>query len=87
MTNLVEVEPLTQEQLEEMKKTDDFIMVRKNAVAIAQTLVHHGVLLAELYEARHNLQVENAMLRQELESQKQMIVRSLQNKIGHGPTS
>ncbi len=77
----------TEEEIAAQKATNDYILVRKNALAIAETLVHHGKCMTELEEANAQLRLEIAQLRQELGMQKDMIVNSLKQKYGTGPTA
>ena len=58
-----------------------------NAIAIAETLVHHGKLMQEMYDDLQNTKRQFVALDTELSIQKGLIVRSLQNKYGHGSTS
>ncbi len=59
----------------------------RNTLAIAETLTHHGKCLGELEAQIHALNEQNVLLRQELSQQKQLIVKSLQQKYGHGSTT
>jgi TolA-binding protein len=58
-----------------------------NVAAIAQTLEHQGKLIGELDDRIQQLGTQIVNLNQELEQQKGLIVRSLQQKYGHGSTS
>lgn len=60
---------------------------RMNCEAVMQTLTHHGNAMAELERFVKDLQTQVNDLRQELAQQRGLIVRSLQNKYGNGPTS
>ena len=77
----------TEEEIADQKATNDYILVRKNALAIAETLVHHGKCMTELEEANGQLRLEIAQIRQELGLQKDMIVKSLKQTFGTGPTA
>ena len=59
----------------------------RNYEAVAQTLVHHGKIQVGLDEEIKGLQAQIAALRLELEQQRGLIVRSLQQTYGHGSTS
>ncbi len=76
----------TDQEIDDQKK-NDYILVRKNSIAIAQTLVHQGKCMTELEESNGQLRLEIAMLKQELQLQKNMIIKSLQQKYGNGPTA
>ena len=71
--------PPTKENLERVDKL--------NYAAVADTLVHHGECLGGLNEAMQTLQTQVVSLKQELDQQRGLIVRSLQSKYGHGSTS
>ena len=70
-----------------IKDQEEYDLVKRNAIAIGQTLEHHGKLMTELQEMIEKLRMGLTMLEQEQVLQKQMIVKSLTQKYGHGPTA
>ena len=73
--------------MSEAKKDRDNELVRRNSIAIGETLEHHGKLMDELQDMVVNLRLRITMLEQEQILQKQMIVKSLTQKFKHGPTT
>lgn len=77
-----------QEQNEEQRKKIQGLQIAlMNADAIAETLVHHGKMFDELKEMLSKLGGRLANLESEVGHQKNLIVKSLQQKYGTGPTS
>ena len=79
--------PETEEEIEARKASAEYKMIRKNALSIGQTLEHHGKILDELFQNMEALRKAIAMVKEDQVLQKNMIVRSLQQKYGSGPTA
>lgn len=60
---------------------------KRNYEAVCQTLAHHGKIMEELDHRMQALSTQVVGLGQELEQQRGLIVRSLQQKYGNGSTS
>lgn len=58
----------------------------KNALAIAETLVHHGKVMEELFQKIANLETRLNTMTAATTENRQLIVTALQNRYGHGST-
>ena len=58
-----------------------------NYEAVMQTLAHPGKCMAALEDTVRNLQTQVVNQQQQLGEQRGLIVRSLQNRYGHGSTA
>ena len=79
--------PETEEEVEARKASAEYKMVRKNALSIGQTLEHHGKILDELFRNMEALRNAITMVKEDQILQKNMIVKSLTQKYGTGPTA
>lgn len=59
----------------------------RNYEAVAQTLEHHGRCMGKMNDQIQSLGVQIVSLKQELDQQRGLIVKSLQQNYGHGSTS
>lgn len=81
------VERLREQNEEQKEKIHRLQIALLNAESIAQTLVHHGKVFDEMHEAFNQLSGRLLNLEKEVGNQKNLIVKSLQQKYGNGPTA
>jgi len=58
----------------------------KNALAIADTLVHHGKVMKELFTKIDQLEHRLNTMQAAVQENRQLIITALQQRYGHGPT-
>ncbi len=68
-------------------KRHNTLLVKKNVLAIAETLKAHGVMMGELQQLVESLKTQVAMMGLEIQQQKVVINKSLALKYGTGPTA
>jgi len=58
----------------------------QNAIAIAETLVHHGAVMKELFDKLNALEMRLNTLQAATQENRGLIVTALQQRYGHGST-